>query len=461
MQERLDIMAQFGLPIWITEFDVVQEDEFRRAEEVEEFFRMAFSHPAVEGIMLWGFWAGAHWKGPNAALVDEDWTVNAAGEMFQALLAEWTTDTSARTSGAGVAAERVFHGDYEIEVTTRGGARYTTTTSLLPSASDKVVRFEVQIEEGFVLNAGLNDAWFNPLTAGQGLFVNVFPETGKVFLAMFTFDSTAPDGGSMASVGGPAQRWLTAIGDIDGNQVTMDVAYTTGGVFDSAEPGPTTVDGQGTLVLSFSDCASGQLAYDLPLAGLQGTIPLQRVVQDNVSLCEDLASGSVASARDSTLSVRSAEEPLSLGSGLNPGLNDAWFNPATAGQGVLINVFPNSNQLFLAKFTFDTARPDGANAVIGGPGQRWFTAIGPIEGTGATLDVAYTTGGRFDTLADGQQTATGQGTVTLSFESCAAATLDYDLPGAAVQGSISLQRVVQDNVSLCETLSASPTQHRE
>ena len=41
---------------------------------------------------------------------------------------------------------------------------------------------------------------------------------------------------------------------------------------------------------------------------------------------------------------------------------------------------------------------------------------------------------------------------SLTFDSCAAATLDYDLTEADVQGSIPLQRVVDDNEALCEAL---------
>ncbi|MEM1411991.1 MAG: hypothetical protein AAGH19_06485, partial [Pseudomonadota bacterium] len=131
----------------------------------------------------------------------------------------------------------------------------------------------------FVLNAGLNDAWYNPATAGQGVFVNVFPELGKVFIAMFTFDEGGAAEGASATLGGPGQRWLTAIGDFTGNRVELDVGYTTGGVFDSASPAPNTVGGQGTLVLEFSDCGAGTLSYDLPGAGVSGTIPLERVVK--------------------------------------------------------------------------------------------------------------------------------------------------------------------------------------
>jgi len=117
---RLDKLATFGKPIWITEFDVVQADENDRADALERFFRMAYSHPAVDGIVLWGFWAGSHWRGPEAALVDLDWTVNAAGQRFEALMDEWWSHESVVTDGAGGAGSRVFHGSYRITVDAPG-----------------------------------------------------------------------------------------------------------------------------------------------------------------------------------------------------------------------------------------------------------------------------------------------------------------------------------------------------
>ncbi|MEM9304201.1 MAG: hypothetical protein AAGE01_18955, partial [Pseudomonadota bacterium] len=155
--------------------------------------------------------------------------------------------------------------------------------------------------DSFALNAGLNDAWFDPATSGQGMLVNVFPGIRKVFVALFTFDSEAPPPGATATLGGPGQRWLTGLGDIEGNRVELDVAYTTGGVFDSPEPAPDTDAGQGTLVLTFEDCASGMLTYDLPVAGLQGSMPLQRVAPDNEPLCVALADGVVTDAERTNL----------------------------------------------------------------------------------------------------------------------------------------------------------------
>ena len=52
------------------------------------------------------------------------------------------------------------------------------------------------------MNASLNDAWFNPQTNGQGFFITVFPNLGYVSLAWFTYDTTLPEEGEQANLGG-------------------------------------------------------------------------------------------------------------------------------------------------------------------------------------------------------------------------------------------------------------------
>ena len=143
----------------------------------------------------------------------------------------------------------------------------------------------------FMINPGLNDAWFNPNTAGQGFFINVFADTGVVFLAWFTYDTARPPNSVDAILGEPGHRWLTAVGNFEADKATLEVTNTTGGLFDSGEPEPVNNNDYGTIVLSFEDCATGLVEYDLPDAGVSGSIAIERVVQDNVALCEDLSGG--------------------------------------------------------------------------------------------------------------------------------------------------------------------------
>ncbi len=58
---------------------------------------------------------------------------------------------------------------------------------------------------------------------------------------------------------------------------------------------------------------------------------------------------------------------------INAGLSDAWYAPATAGQGFFIIVWPQSGLLFLSWFTYDTERPPAdVSAMVGDPGHRWL-----------------------------------------------------------------------------------------
>jgi hypothetical protein len=139
----------------------------------------------------------------------------------------------------------------------------------------------------FGINAGMNDAWFNPATNGQGFLITVFEDTGLVFLAWFTYDVERPPADYTAILGEPGHRWVTAQGPFSGDTATLDVFVSSGGVFDSPDPVVPPPVQDGTMTIKWNDCTSATLTYDIPSAG-QGEIPLQRIVEDNVALCEAL-----------------------------------------------------------------------------------------------------------------------------------------------------------------------------
>ncbi|MDJ0654484.1 MAG: NHL repeat-containing protein [Xanthomonadales bacterium] len=138
----------------------------------------------------------------------------------------------------------------------------------------------------FVINAGLNDAWLNLETAGQGFLITVFPDLGQVFLAWFTYEVQRPAQDD-AQLGESGHRWLTAQGPFEGNTANLTLFVTRGGIFDAGQPTPTT-DSDGTLTLAFSDCTQGQVSYRIDSLGLSGEIPIQRIASDNVAMCEAL-----------------------------------------------------------------------------------------------------------------------------------------------------------------------------
>ncbi|USN99716.1 MAG: endo-1,4-beta-xylanase [Phycisphaeraceae bacterium] len=120
LRDRLDVLAGVGLPIRLTEFDVTRADSNERADELEKFYRVAFSHPAVDGITLWGWWAGNHGNGPDAAIVDQNFAINAAGQRYLDLLSEWTTHAAMPTGRHGFITLRGYHGTYDTNFTAAG-----------------------------------------------------------------------------------------------------------------------------------------------------------------------------------------------------------------------------------------------------------------------------------------------------------------------------------------------------
>ena len=328
--------------------------------------------------------------------------------------------------------------------------------------NDRIQIFEESVVSSLSeMNAGLNDAWYYPVTSGQGFFINVFPELGFVSLSWFTYDTVRPAADVPANLGDPGHRWLNAIGVYSGNQSVMDITITSGGVFDSAEEELTKVD-DGTIILTFTGCNSGTVEYDIPSINQQGVIPIERIANDNIALCEVLDQQAVTTQNsveqtlgsESTLSAANtviAAELVPL-MNMNAGLNDAWYYPVTSGQGFFINVFPELGFVSLSWFTYDTVRPAAdVPSNLADPGHRWLNAIGVYSGNQSVMDISITSGGVFDS-AEEELTIVDDGSIILTFTDCNSGTVEYDIPSINQQGVIPIERVANDNIGLCETL---------
>jgi N-acetylneuraminic acid mutarotase len=141
--------------------------------------------------------------------------------------------------------------------------------------------------DAFAINAGISDAWFNPLTSGQGLLITVFPDLRQLFVAWFTYDVERPPGDAGAVLGEPGHRWLTAQGPYSGDTATLTIFNTAGGLFDAPEP-PAITDPEGTgeMTIQFADCENGLVSYEFPSLGISGQIPIERITLDNVARCQ-------------------------------------------------------------------------------------------------------------------------------------------------------------------------------
>lgn len=131
LKESLDSLGQFGLPIRVTEFNMPgqrskyyenrsitmsDDEELLKAKELSDYYRICFAHPAVEGILMWGFWEGANWI-KVSSLYHRDWSPTPALEAYQDLIfKEWNTNASVTLDENGEAVVPAFYGDYKISL---------------------------------------------------------------------------------------------------------------------------------------------------------------------------------------------------------------------------------------------------------------------------------------------------------------------------------------------------------
>ena len=152
IKRLLDRYAALGLSLRITEFDINTADEALQADYTRDFLTMVFSHPAVTGFQMWGFWEGAHWL-PRGAMYRRDWSEKPNGETFRRLVHEvWRSAAAGRTDDDGRFATRAFYGQYEVTVTWRGQTRVIAVDHV-KGDRPTVVRVEV-----WILTRGLYDS---------------------------------------------------------------------------------------------------------------------------------------------------------------------------------------------------------------------------------------------------------------------------------------------------------------
>jgi hypothetical protein len=120
--DALDKLAATELPVWITELDVSAADEAVRADDLETVLREAFAHPAVEGIMLWGFMQGHMWRA-NGQLLNADGSLSQAGRRYVGLRTEWTSHARGTVDANGNFKFRGFHGKYVLELAAGAGEK--------------------------------------------------------------------------------------------------------------------------------------------------------------------------------------------------------------------------------------------------------------------------------------------------------------------------------------------------
>jgi len=262
---------------------------------------------------------------------------------------------------------------------------------------------------------GLTGSWYEAATSGQGVEIEVFPNsssgTGSIFVSWFTYDTVIG--------GAERQRWYTAQGPVGtgGDHTALAIYRNTGGNFNA--PPVTTAQQVGGALLAFDTCSSGELAYSFDDGtGRSGHLSLTRLTQ-NVTC--------------TTTTARPTNADFAL--------SGNWYDPATSGQGLSVEVNPISGAFFAAWYTY---APNGAGAGVAG--QRWYTAQAAFTPGLRSMPVTIyeTTGGVFDKPTPPGQKTVPVGTGTMAFQSCSAATFSYNFTGGSssgASGTIALRRV--------------------
>ncbi|KAG0491584.1 hypothetical protein HPP92_004627 [Vanilla planifolia] len=140
----LDKLSTLHLPIWLTEVDISKTfDRQTQAKYLEGVLREGFSHPGVNGIMLW---SALH---PNVScyqmcLTDDDLENLPAGDVVDRLLNEWETKwAGGETNDHGIFSFVGFLGEYMVSAT-YGNRTSETTLSL--SQGDETSHLNIQLQ---------------------------------------------------------------------------------------------------------------------------------------------------------------------------------------------------------------------------------------------------------------------------------------------------------------------------
>ncbi|KAF8020560.1 hypothetical protein BT93_G1096 [Corymbia citriodora subsp. variegata] len=116
MRAILDKLGTLRLPIWLTEVDISSTlGKEAQAIYLEEVLREGFSHPSVNGIILW---TALHPYGCyEMCLTDAYFRNLPAGDMVDSLLGEWRTkEVDGETDDHGSYSFEGFLGEYEVSV---------------------------------------------------------------------------------------------------------------------------------------------------------------------------------------------------------------------------------------------------------------------------------------------------------------------------------------------------------
>jgi endo-1,4-beta-xylanase len=145
----LDQLAQFNLPLNISEitFPVLvdsEEGRKKQAQVTRNFYRLFFSHPAMEAITWWNMPDGKAWGNEGRlkpGLVDENLAPKPSYAALDELInKEWKTNLTIPAQVGKPVTFRGFYGDYTVKVTV--GKRIIEKKFTLEKGQDNTLQVE-------------------------------------------------------------------------------------------------------------------------------------------------------------------------------------------------------------------------------------------------------------------------------------------------------------------------------
>lgn len=114
---------------------------------------------------------------------------------------------------------------------------------------------------------------------------------------------------------------------------------------------------------------------------------------------------------------------------INFGISGTWHNPATPGQGFLLEVVPGLNSLALGWFTWGNTTGD----------HLWLSGLGPISGDSATVQLQRSSHGLFNNPAPVANMLAG--TATFRFTDCSRGSVTFQRSDSGESGTIPIERL--------------------
>ena len=257
---------------------------------------------------------------------------------------------------------------------------------------------------------GITGAWYAPATSGEGFVLTWLPESRTLFAPWFTFAT----GGALEDQS--AARWYSLQGSTyqDSPLVELQILRNRGGQF--AAPPITQAEAVGSAQLRFADCDRATLSYRFNTGveqGRAGSMPLVRIGA-RVHRCRD----SDGVLQPPTLAVADA-------GGFTTRQSGAWFDPASSGQGLMLEVVPadsaQAGLLFAAWFSYDPMTPPNDSDA-----QDWLVLQGTLANARdgvVSVPILRVIGGELDRAASGNLFPIG--TAEFHFQGCDQLRMDY------------------------------------